>query len=76
MNYQLNVLKKNLSEEDEIFLKSIYEPRMVTVPPANGCQNMCVTPDGEIRIYGAINKKKHTAPGTLVYISSKDCGLS
>lgn len=76
MNNQLYILKNNLSDDDKKFLMSIYEPRVVVIPPSNACQNICVTPEGEIRIYGSVGKKRHTDPGTLVYISSTDCGLS
>lgn len=76
MNYYLNKMKKQLTSEDKKLLKGIYEPQVVTVPPSDACRNMCVTPDGEIRIYGAINKKEPEDVGTPVYISSKDCGLS
>lgn len=76
MNFYLKQMKKNLTEEDKVLLKSIYEPRVVTVPPCDGSNSMCVTKDGEIRIYGSINKSEPDDVGTLVYISSNDCGLS
>lgn len=75
-NHSIEAMKTLLSEEDEFFLKQIYEPKVVTIPPCDACRNMCVTVDGEIRIYGAINKKSFDDVGDLVYISSADCGLS
>lgn len=72
----INEMKKMLSAEDETFLKSIYEPTVVSVPPCDACRNMCVLPDGEIRIYGMTNKKEPDDKGILVYSSSRDCGLS
>ncbi len=76
MNYYISAMEKNLNAEDKTILKSIFEPQVVTVPPSDACRNMCVTPDGEIRIYGAVNKKEPEDIGTPVYISSRDCGLS
>lgn len=76
MTYYLNTLEKNLTEEETFFLKSIYEPKVVTIPPEDACRSMCVTPDGEIRIYGADNKKNHSDIGCRVYIASKDGGLT
>ncbi len=76
MSYWLKNMKEKLSEEDTAFLKKIYEPRVVTVPPSDACRNMAVTPDGEIRIYGALDKLEPNDIGTQVYISSTDCGLS
>ena len=76
MSYYLKEMKNNLTTEDEALLKSIYEPQVITIPPSDACRNMCVTTDGEIRIYGAANKVEPEDVGTTVYISSKDCGLS
>lgn len=76
MNNYLENMKNRLSDEDKILLKQIYEPTVVTIPPSDACRSMCVTPDGEIRIYGSINKCNPDDVGTLVYISSTDCGLS
>lgn len=76
MTYYLDNLERNLTEEENFFLKSIYEPKVVTIPPEDACRSMCVSPDGEIRIYGADNKKYHADVGCRVYIASKDGGLS
>ncbi len=69
-------MKKHLTPEYEKMLKMIYEPVVVAIPPSDACRNMCVTPEGEIRIYGSINKKEPDDVGTLVYISSRNCGIS
>lgn len=76
MYYDLKLMEQNLSEQDKQRLKSIYAPQVVTIPPSDASRNMCVTPDGEIRIYGSENKKQPSDLGTLVYIASNDCGLS
>lgn len=69
-------MEKNLTDEERQLLKSIYAPQVVATGPCDACMNMCVTEDGEIRIYGAINKNEPEDIGTPVYISSTDCGLS
>ena len=74
-NYLKN-MEMRLSAEEKKLLKLIYEPTVVTIPPSDACRSMCVTSDGEIRIYGSINKNSPDEAGTLVYISSTDCGLS
>lgn len=76
MNSYLDLMEKNLTEEDKHLLKSIYAPQVVTVPPSDACMSMIRLENGEIRIYGAINKQRPTDTGTPVYISSTDCGLS
>lgn len=72
----IQTMEQNLTEDDKHFLKSIYAPQVVATPPSDACMSMGVMPDGEIRIYGAINKTEPEDIGTPVYISSKDCGLS
>ncbi|MBQ8600538.1 MAG: exo-alpha-sialidase [Clostridia bacterium] len=76
MNEQLKRMEQALSQEDRRMLQSVYEPQVVTIPPSDACCNMCVTSEGEIRIYGTMGKKEPTDMGTTVYLSSKDCGLS
>ncbi|MBE6930045.1 MAG: exo-alpha-sialidase [Ruminococcaceae bacterium] len=72
----LEPMRRRLTEDDRELLQAIYEPCVVTIPPNDACRSLCVTPDGEIRIYGALNKKQPEDIGTRVYISSTDCGLS
>ena len=76
MNHSLSAMEARLSGEDRLLLEAIYEPQIVTVPPNDACGNLCVTPDGELRLYGAMNKKSPDDAGTAVYLSSDDCGLS
>lgn len=76
MTYYMQKLIENLSSEDERFLRSIYAPTIVAIPPTDAACTMTVTLDGEIRIYGTINKNKPEDKGDAVYISSKDAGLS
>ena len=66
MSYYLSAMEKRLSEEDARFLQSIYAPTVVAIPPADGCRNLCVTPDGEIRIYGSYGKKEPDDAGQPV----------
>ena len=56
-------------------LRSIYEPTVVGVMPDEALRSLCVMPDGEIRSYGAWNKKSHRDPGTACYLSSRNAGL-
>ncbi len=76
MNYWVEKIEENLTEEEAFFLKKIYEPQVVSIPPNDACRNMCVTPDGEIRIYGAIDRPHFDDPGTPVYSASRDGGLT
>lgn len=76
MKYYLQAMLDHLSEDDSAMLKAIYAPRVVAVQPTDASRNLCVAPDGEIRLYGCIDKKEPDDPGTPVYMSSRDCGLS
>jgi hypothetical protein len=76
MLHYIKEIEQNLSESDKTLLRSIYAPQVVTVPPVDACRSLCVSPDGEIRIYGALHKKAPTDVGTPVYIASRDGGLS
>lgn len=47
------------------------------VPPRDACKHMCVTDEGEIRVYGVDKEQAEPdAEGVRVYLSSTDCGLS
>ena len=74
----MNALLSRMSEDDKNQLKSIYAPTVVTAPPGDACRNLCVAPDGEIRIYGSLNPSytDFSNLGTEVYASSLDGGLS
>ena len=66
-----------LSDEDQEMLRAIYAPVVVGVPPQDASKHLCVTPEGEIRVYGV--QKEHADPeeeGKRVYLASTDCGLS
>ena len=76
MKRYLEEMKKNLTEEDREFLLEIYEPTVVAVQPSDANRGLCVTDDGEIRIYGITGKNEPDDEGTPVYLSSRDCGLS
>ena len=70
MKYYLKNMTKSLTEEDVSLLKEIYEPRVVAVAPVDAGCSMCVTPEGEIRIYGSTNRKEWNDFGEGIYNSS------
>lgn len=73
----LKKLASVLTEEDKEFLKKIYEPVAVAIPPSDAYNSLCVTDDGEIRCYGTLpTGLSPNDPKEPVYISSADCGLS
>ena len=72
----LCAMKNNLSDGDRHLLSAVYAPQVVAVPPCDASRSVCVTADGEIRIYGITGKKEPDDAGELVYLSSRDCGLS
>ena len=74
--WYLQQMEQRLSEQDKRFLKTIYEPQVVGVPLEDARRTLCVMPDGEIRSYGAINKKHVYDHGEPAYLASRDCGLS
>ena len=78
MSSLLKAMEANLSESDVRMLKSIYEPRVVGVPGEDSRRSITVMPDGEIRVYGRANIKAvfRENEGDMVYLSSRDCGLS
>ncbi len=58
-------------------LKRIGAPRMVAVPPENASRGLMEMPDGEIRHYGFRGSVRgKDEPLEVVYLSSRDCGLS
>ena len=59
--------------DDDVFLKSTWEPHVVAVPPSYAVRDMCVTANGEIRHYGwqMVGGKK-----CRVYIASHDNGMN
>lgn len=74
----MDALLARMSEDDIAQLKRIYEPTVVASPPGDACRNLCVAPDGEIRIYGS-KETSYTDfcdPGIEVYAASRDGGLS
>ncbi len=76
MKYYIQSMIDRLNAEDTALLKRIYAPQVVAVPPSDAASSMCVTPEGEIRIYGQTDRKEPDEHGTAVYVSSTDCGLS
>ncbi len=76
MKDYLQAMENRLSDDDKTLLSSIWAPCVMAVPPENAWRSLCVTPDGELRCYGVINKTKFTDPGQRIYIRSRDGGLS
>ena len=80
MNHFLKEMEKRLNANDEFLLKEIYEPQVVTIPPADAFNYLTVMPDGELRIYGCIRKNRllqaHENEGIHVYSRSINCGLT
>ena len=77
MKYYLKAMEERLTDEECARLQGIYAPTVVTVPPCDASRSMCVTPEGEIRIYGLFGKKSpEDDTAEFVYISSTDCGLT
>lgn len=72
----LSVLENQLKGCERALLSAVYAPQVVAVPPSDASRSVCVTKDGEIRIYGVTGKKEPDDAGALVYIASRDCGLS
>ncbi len=77
MNNFIDKMEARLTEEDKMFLKKIYAPKIVAVPPDNAFNSLTVMPDGEIRCYGTEDQTgPHNDDGVKIYLSSTDCGLS
>lgn len=72
----LNILRAGLDETDSRRLRDIREPITVGVPPEDAMRSLSVRRDGEIRCYGRRDVHLFDDPGTPVYLSSRDCGLS
>ncbi len=72
----LEVLRAGLDETDSRRLREIREPVTVGVPPEDAFSSLSVRRDGEIRCYGRRDVRLFDEPGTPVYLSSRDCGLS
>ncbi|MBR4218795.1 MAG: exo-alpha-sialidase [Bacteroidales bacterium] len=74
--FYLKALQNRLSEDETQMLRAIYAPTVVGVPPSDARADMCVMPDGEIRVYGARYRTPEQPKGIPVYIASTDGGLS
>ncbi len=72
----LQTMQNLLDDATRSLLLNVYAPQVVAVPPSDASRSVCVTRDGEIRIYGVTGKKEPDDAGQLVYIASRDCGLS
>ena len=70
-------IKARMTKEDVRFYSDIWAPVEVAVPDADAWNNLCVMPDGEIRIYGHYKKKNvFDRDARRCYLASVDGGLS
>ncbi len=77
MSWYLESMKSLLSEADARWLRAVWAPTVVGVPPSDALRSLCVMPDGEIRAYGERNKTTvRGGSGEAIYLASRDCGLS
>ncbi len=78
MSYShIEKIKTRMSREDVRFYSDIWEPVEVAVPDADAWNNLCVMPDGEIRMYGVYRQESvFQRNPRRCYIASKDGGLS
>ncbi len=73
----LDAIRNRMTAEDLRFYGDIWEPTEVAVPPADAWSNLCVTPGGELRIYGDYRKESVFQRNCRkCYLSSLDGGLS
>ena len=75
LNY-LSAMQNMLSEDEKKQLMSIYEPQVVAIPPIDARRDMCIMKDGEIRHYGLADRKQHGDEGKVIYLYSRNCGLT
>lgn len=70
-------IKTKLTREDVRFYSDIWEPVEVAVPDGDAWNNLCVMPDGEIRMYGNYRRESvFQRNPRRCYIASRDGGLS
>ncbi len=73
----LEAIRTRMTAEDLRMYGDIWEPEEVAVPDADPWSNLCVTPSGEIRIYGDYRREsvfQHNC--RRCYLASRDGGLS
>ena len=76
MSYYLKAMDGLLDESDRRLLKRIYAPTFIATPPSDPSRNSVVMPNGEIRIYGMLDKREPDEVTERIYIASRDAGLS
>lgn len=81
MNYNysyIDMIKSRMSREDVRFYADIFEPTEVAIPDGDAWSgNLCVMPDGEIRVYGVYGKESvFQLNPPRCYLASTDGGLS
>ena len=53
----IEAIKNRMSREDVRFYRDIFAPTEVATPDSDAWDQLCVMPDGEIRVYGVYHKK-------------------
>lgn len=89
MNWYVDRIAAELSEESKRFLREIYEPKVVLHPLSHAWDRLCVTEDGEIRVYGVMRTREEGedvtridpslgrgCPHIGVYHASRDGGIN
>lgn len=74
----INKIASLMSEADKKEYERIFAPRIVLTPGADARRDMCVTREGEIRVYGFRDKiRPYGEEGAVrIYHASRDGGLS
>lgn len=79
MGYETDLerISSRMTAEDRKFYADIFAPTVVAAPDADPWGNLCVMPDGEIRVYGTYRQKNvFQTDAQRDYLSSADGGLS
>lgn len=67
--HRISAMEARLSEQEARRLQRVFAPVVVGTHPSDTWANLCVLPDGEIRVYGHDEE-------TRFYLSSIDCGFT
>ena len=66
---RIKAMESRLSAQEKRRLERVFAPVAVGTPPSNTWADLCVLPDGEIRVYGHDEISRF-------YLSSIDCGFT
>lgn len=75
---QIDAIASRLGKREIAAYDRIFAPKTVAAPPSDAKYDICVTADGEIRVYGEVDLTLPAVHGSgrRVYLSSLDGGLS